>query len=138
MQDRRKGKFNEVSREVAMPCLDGGAIPSSMKSSSSSPPSLRSSPLAHLLALLTSSVGGGSSCTGSTTGGSSPLLASLTNCVDGALGLVDNDDDNVNATKNKDEDELIVTKASVRVANDGCTSNNDQHKGTYVCTTLSL
>jgi len=95
--------------------------------------SLRSSPLAHLSALLTNSVGGGggSSCTGSTTGGSSPsAFAFLTNCVDGALGLVD-DDDNVNATKNKDEDDLIATKAAAKVANDDCNSNNDQHKGTY-------
>ena len=97
--------------------------------------SLRSSPLAHLSALLTNSVGGGggggSSCTGSTTGGSSPsAFAFLTNCVDGALGLVD-DDDNVNATKNKDEDDLIATKAAAKVAIDDCNSNNDQHKGTY-------
>jgi hypothetical protein len=71
----------------------------------SSSTSLRSSPLAHLSALLTSSVGGvggGSSCTGSAAGGSSPsasFLSSLTNCVDGALGLVDDDDDNPDAAE---------------------------------------
>jgi hypothetical protein len=103
----------------------------------SSSTSLRSSPLAHLSALLTSSVGGGggSSCTGSTAGGSSPsasFLTSLTNCVDGALGLVDDDDDNPDAAtkNNKDEDEFVATKAAANVANDDCNSNNDQHKGT--------
>ena len=107
----------------------------------SSSTSLRSSPLAHLSALLTSSVGGGggSSCTGSATGGSSPsaFLTSLTNCVDGALGLVDDDD--AAATKNnKDEDEFVATKAAANVANDDCNSNNDQHKGTRLIATPCL